>query len=58
MPEASLAEAASGLVPASEGWFVVNAADAAWVRNDAFGARCSFEASGPAVRKNPALVVR
>ena len=55
MPEASLAEAASGLVPASEGWFVVNASDAAWVKNDAFGARCSFEANGPALRSNPEL---
>ena len=55
MSEASLARAASGLVPASEGWFVVNAADAAWVTNDAFGSRCSFEANGPAVRENPEL---
>jgi uncharacterized cupin superfamily protein len=58
MEEASLVEAASGLVPASEGWFVVNAADAAWVTNDAFGARCSFEANGAAVRKNPELAAR
>jgi uncharacterized cupin superfamily protein len=58
VPEAPLAEAASGLVPAGEGWFVVNAADAAWVTNDAFGARCPFEANGPAVRKNPELVER
>jgi uncharacterized cupin superfamily protein len=58
VPEAPLAEAASGLVPASDGWFVVNAADAAWVTNDAFGARCSFEANGPAVGKNPELAER
>jgi uncharacterized cupin superfamily protein len=58
VPEATLAQAASGLVPASEGWFVVNAADAAWVRNEAFGARCSFEANGPAVRQNPELEER
>ncbi len=55
MPEASLAEAASGLVPASEGWFVVNAADAAWVANADFGWRCSFEANGPALRESPEL---
>ena len=55
MPEAPLAHAASGLVPVSEGWFVVNAAAAAWVTNDAFGARCSLEANGPALRQNPEL---
>ena len=33
----------SGLAPVSEGWFVVNAADAAWLTSDAFGARCVFE---------------
>ena len=55
VPEASLAEAASGLVPASEGWFVVNAADAAWVANPDFGWRCSFEANGPALRESPEL---
>jgi uncharacterized cupin superfamily protein len=58
VPEASLAQAASGLVPASTGWFVVNVADAAWVTNDAFGARCSFEANGPALRKNPELTLQ
>ena len=55
MGEASLAKAASGLVPADDGWFVVNAADAAWVVNPGFGARCSFEANGPALRQNPEL---
>ena len=55
MPEATLAEAASGLVPASEGWFVVNVADSARVTNDAFGARSSFEANGPALRQSPQL---
>ena len=55
MPEASLVEAASGLVPASEGWFVVNAAEAAWVGNPDFGWRCSFEANGPALRESPDL---
>jgi uncharacterized cupin superfamily protein len=55
VPEASLIEAASGLVPASEGWFVVNAAEAAWVGNPDFGWRCSFEANGPALRESPEL---
>ena len=54
----SLAEAASGLVPASEGWFVVNAAEAAWVGNPDFGWRCSFEANGPALRESPDLEQR
>lgn len=45
MDEASLEQVESGLAPASEGWFVVNARDAAWASNDAFGARCVFEAS-------------
>ena len=55
MPEASLTEAGSGLVPASDGWFVVNAAEAAWVGNPDFGWRCSFEANGPALRESPEL---
>ncbi len=55
MGEARLARAVPGLVPAGEGWFVVNAADAAWVVNPDFGARCSFEANGPALRENPGL---
>jgi uncharacterized cupin superfamily protein len=55
VPEASLVEAASGLVPTSEGWFVVNAAEAAWVGNPDFGWRCSFEANGPALRESPDL---
>jgi uncharacterized cupin superfamily protein len=42
-------------VPASEGWFVVNAAEAAWVTNPDFGWRCSFEANGPALRESPKL---
>jgi uncharacterized cupin superfamily protein len=48
--EASLAEVTSGLVPVGEGWFLVNVADAAWITNEAFGARCVFEAAGPLLR--------
>ena len=58
MEEASLVEAASGLVPAGDGWFTVNVADAAWVTNPVFGARCSFEANGPALRESPELATR
>jgi uncharacterized cupin superfamily protein len=43
--EARLDEVGSGLAPVSPGWFVVNARDAAWVRSEAFGGRCVFEAS-------------
>jgi uncharacterized cupin superfamily protein len=40
--EASLEELSSGLAPATEGWFVVNVRDAAWVTGP-FGAACFFE---------------
>ena len=43
MPEAQLKDSGSGLAPASEGWFVVNAHDAEWWFADSRGARCSFE---------------
>ena len=43
--EARLEEVGSGLAPVSPGWFVVNVADAAWIRNEAFGGRCNFEGS-------------
>jgi uncharacterized cupin superfamily protein len=45
----------SGLAPASDGWFVVNVRDAAWLANDAFGARCVFEADTRVVRSRPDL---
>jgi uncharacterized cupin superfamily protein len=43
--EARLEAMESGLAPASDGWFVVNVQDAAWLRNEAFGGRCVFESS-------------
>jgi uncharacterized cupin superfamily protein len=43
--EARLEDVGSGLAPVSPGWFVVNAGEAAWVRNEAFGGRCVFESS-------------
>jgi mannose-6-phosphate isomerase-like protein (cupin superfamily) len=43
--EARLEEVGSGLAPVTPGWFVVNVGEAAWVRSDAFGARCVFESS-------------
>src|SRR5581483_9274356 len=35
--EARLERVGSGLVPASDGWFVVNAREAAWVEREGFG---------------------
>lgn len=59
MVEEALLEAAdSGLTPATDGWFVVNAREAAWLTNDAFGARCVFEADTPVVRNRPELEAR
>ncbi|HEY7148738.1 MAG TPA: cupin domain-containing protein [Gaiellaceae bacterium] len=53
--EARLERARSGLVPVSDGWFVLNVRDAAWLSNEAFGRRVAFEATGPAVRGRPDL---
>jgi uncharacterized cupin superfamily protein len=55
--EARLEDVGSGLVPVTEGWFVVNARDAAWLTNDAFGHKCVFEADKPVVRNRPELEV-
>ena len=41
--EARLAEYGSGLAPATDGWFVVNARDAMWLAHDVFGASSVFE---------------
>jgi len=38
----------AGLAPVSDGWFVVNVEEAAWITNDAFGGRCVLEGSKPA----------
>jgi uncharacterized cupin superfamily protein len=54
--EASLDEVGSGLAPVSPGWFVVNVADAAWLRHDAFGGRCVFESNGRVLAERPDLV--
>ena len=53
--EARLERAESGLVPVSDGWFVLNVHDAAHLSNDAFGRRVVFEGSGPALRGRPDL---
>jgi hypothetical protein len=41
----------------SDGWFVVNTREAAWLTNDSFGARCVFEADKPVIRARPDLEV-
>jgi uncharacterized cupin superfamily protein len=41
--EARLERLETGLAPVTEGWFVVNIRDAAWVTNEAIGDACIFE---------------
>jgi uncharacterized cupin superfamily protein len=41
--EAPLKETDAGLVAATDGWFVVNIRDAAWVTNEYFADACIFE---------------
>ena len=43
VPEAELKETETGLVPEGEGWFVLNARDAAWWRSDELGQATTFE---------------
>lgn len=43
VPEARLERLETGLAPVSEGWFVVNVRDAAWVASDELGDACIFE---------------
>lgn len=56
--EARLEAVGSGLAALTDGWFVVNVRDAAWLTNAAFGARCVFEASRPVLRRHPDLDVQ
>jgi uncharacterized cupin superfamily protein len=41
--EARLEQSDAGLAPVTDGWFVVNVMDAAWVTSDAFGTACTIE---------------
>jgi uncharacterized cupin superfamily protein len=41
--EARMEQSKAGLVAATEGWFVVNVRDAAWVTGESFGDACVFE---------------
>jgi uncharacterized cupin superfamily protein len=47
VPEAPLDDTDAGLVPAGEGWFVVNARDARWYDRGPRGFACRFEGEGP-----------
>ena len=51
--EARLEEVGAGLAPVSPGWFVVNASEAAWVRSDAFAAKCVFESTPRVLAERP-----
>jgi uncharacterized cupin superfamily protein len=53
--EAKLEHVVTGLVPVTEGWFVLNARDAAWIRHETFGLRCPFELNGPIARSQDGL---
>jgi uncharacterized cupin superfamily protein len=41
--EAKLTQQPEGLAASTEGWFVVNVQDAAWVHNDVLGSACVIE---------------
>ena len=47
MPEARMERLDCGLVPADDGWFIVNGREACWMDTDGMGRFCSFE--GPDV---------
>jgi uncharacterized cupin superfamily protein len=58
VPEAPLEDVGSGLAPVGDGWFVVNAVDAAWIEHPHFGRSCVFEASGSVLRRRGGLEPR
>src|SRR6266540_3339069 len=41
--QARLEQLEAGLTPVTDGWFVVNVREAAWVTNEVLGAACIFE---------------
>jgi uncharacterized cupin superfamily protein len=43
VPEARMEETEAGVVPRSDGWFVLNARDARWRQGEGRGAYCIFE---------------
>jgi uncharacterized cupin superfamily protein len=53
--EARLEDVGTGLAPVTPGWFVVNAGDAAWVRNEGLASRCVFESNPRVLQERPDL---
>jgi quercetin dioxygenase-like cupin family protein len=53
--EARLEHVVTGLTPVTEGWFVVNAREAAWISHPTFGLQCLFETGGPVARSQEGL---
>ena len=43
MNEAPLEHTGAGLIPAEEGWFVLNVRDGLWVTSEKFGSACLFD---------------
>jgi uncharacterized cupin superfamily protein len=43
VPEAELEQTDDGVVPKSDGWFVVNAREARWMHHDVMGSAVTFE---------------
>jgi quercetin dioxygenase-like cupin family protein len=43
MPEAEIERTEDGLVPRTDGWFVLNAHDVPWTHTDRLGSACFFE---------------
>jgi uncharacterized cupin superfamily protein len=43
VPEAPLERTEAGMVPRGDGWFVLNARDAAWLQGEGVSASCEFE---------------
>jgi uncharacterized cupin superfamily protein len=55
VPQARLERLSSGLAPVTPGWFVVNTADAAWVKNEYYGGVCIFESDEFVLQGRPDL---
>lgn len=43
IPEAKLKQTDHGFVPEGDGWYIINAKDASWRKNEKFGDACTFE---------------
>jgi uncharacterized cupin superfamily protein len=57
VPEAPLRQTEHGLVPAGDGWFVLNARDARWHDRPGRGLRCRFEGDPPFAQVGVSLYV-